>query len=652
MADDKIIIEFDGDIKALKAKLSSSTKQVTKLNKAASKISGIIPAAAKVSAVALGGLTAALLGAVNEAKKFETITTQFEVLTGSVKQADKTVRELQEFAASTPFQFEGIAEAGKQLLGFGFEADDIVPKLKSIGDVSSAIGKPIQEISLIFGQVSAAGKLTGERLLQFQERAIPIGPAIAKTLGVAEESVKDLVSKGKVDFATFEKAFASLSEKGGFAFGGMIKQSKTLGGLLSTVSDNMSLLAADLGKELLPAAKGIAGAFLEVLKSLRTTDNFIKTAVVFWGDVIAESFSTSAAKTKESLDEATKGLAILDKQIEAIEKRAIEDRGKVSDGILNRFFDKKKATARLAQMGALLSKRSELLREQSNLEKTLKSQEEEEENERTALALEKEKEKAALILQAKREAMTEEELALDEARLEREQREIESVTMHEDAIAKIQKDRLKNIDEAKRQNARDNLKAEAKEQNLRMKLAIVGSKENIALSQATATANVNIASSAAGLISAVSASGSKLAFFAQKAAGIAGAIVATQLGMARALAVDPTGILSTRVGIAGGINVATIAATAVKGFANGGLVEGGVLGRDSVPAMMQSGEIVAPRKSFEEVIGSVRAKREAEKQGTTTDSGTMEVVVGFADNAFEIIEEKILERRTLGIGAI
>jgi len=46
-------------------------------------------------------------------------------------------------------------------------------------------------------------------LLQLQERAIPIGPALAKTLGIAEERVREFVSKGLVDFETLRKAFES-----------------------------------------------------------------------------------------------------------------------------------------------------------------------------------------------------------------------------------------------------------------------------------------------------------------------------------------------------------------------------------------------------------------------------------------------------------
>ena len=74
-------------------------------------------------------------------------------------------------------------------------------------------------------------------------------------MGVAESSVKQLVSEGKVNFAEFERAFQSLSTEGGFAFGGMAKASETLSGRFSTLKDNVSLVTAQFGNFFLPVLK-------------------------------------------------------------------------------------------------------------------------------------------------------------------------------------------------------------------------------------------------------------------------------------------------------------------------------------------------------------------------------------------------------------
>lgn len=221
---------------------------------------------------------------ISSSGNLETLSTQFEVLTGSSQKATKVMSELVDFTAKTPFQLEGVAKAGQRLISFGFEVDSIQDKLQTLGDVSAASGADLGEMALIFGQVRAAGKLTGERLLQLQERAIPIGPALAKTMGVAESAVRDMVSQGKVDFETFEKAFESLNDKGEFAFEGMIKRSRTLEGRASTLKDNLNLLGSDVGNQLLPSFKGLITAATVVIDRLRKSGEVAK----FFGNIVAQ----------------------------------------------------------------------------------------------------------------------------------------------------------------------------------------------------------------------------------------------------------------------------------------------------------------------------------------------------------------------------
>ncbi len=48
----------------------------------------------------------------------------------------------------------------------------------------------------------------------------------------------------------------------------------------------------------------------------------------------------------------------------------------------------------------------------------------------------------------------------------------------------------------------------------------------------------------------------------------------------------------------------------VVGAADGGLMTGGIPGVDSIPVMAQAGELITPKKNFEEVVGAVRSQRE------------------------------------------
>lgn len=235
-------------------------------------------AAAAAAAFATGAF---IKKSVAAAASVEKLGVQFETLLGSTQAAQKQMAELSDFASRTPFQLEGIAAANRTLLAFGISQEDSIVKLKELGDVAAASGSDFKELATVFGQVKAAGRLTGERILQFQERAVPIGAAIAKTMGIAESSVRKMVRNGKVDFKTFEKAFASLSGKGGKFKDGMKKLSETVDGLFSTLSDNIFLTFAKIGKSFAPVTKVILKDAIKAAKGIRENFDFSDLTLSF-----------------------------------------------------------------------------------------------------------------------------------------------------------------------------------------------------------------------------------------------------------------------------------------------------------------------------------------------------------------------------------
>ena len=306
---EKSVLETGKDIQKV-AKKSAGAWSTFKGVLGAQAVVGGLKAISR-AAIGLGG------SIIDAAVEVETMTTELTTMTGSAEKAKILLEDLKDFAATTPFQLQGIAQSAKQLLAFGFSIEEVKVNLKALGDVASGSGSQLSDVAQIFGQISSLGKLSGERLNQLQERAIPIGPAIAKTMGIAESSVRDFVSKGKVDFATFEKAFKSLSEEGGVFFNSMIDKSKTLSGLISTLKDNFSLLASDIGQELLPFFKELAKEMTTFIQENRKEIvEFVKNAVKGFGDLLlaAEKFYNfiNSSKTEDRIKEINKEIKELE----------------------------------------------------------------------------------------------------------------------------------------------------------------------------------------------------------------------------------------------------------------------------------------------------------------------------------------------------
>ena len=184
----------------------------------------------------------------------ETLAVQFRVLTGSADKAAKVIASIQAFAAETPFESMEIGNAAKQLIAFGFSAENVVSELRMLGDLASGLSIPLGDIAEIYGKAKNQGRLFAEDINQLQGRGIPVMRELAKQFGVTEAEVKKMVESGKVGFPDVQKAFESMTGSGG-AFNGMMQQiSQTTAGKFSTLVDNVKLLATAIGKILLPVA--------------------------------------------------------------------------------------------------------------------------------------------------------------------------------------------------------------------------------------------------------------------------------------------------------------------------------------------------------------------------------------------------------------
>src|SRR5574344_746134 len=98
--------------------------------------------------------------------EMQSLETSFEVLLGSKTKANELFSEIKEFASNTPLQLQGLASGAQTLLGFNIEAEKVMPILKQIGDISMGDEQKFQSLTLAFSQMSSAGRLLGQDLLQ------------------------------------------------------------------------------------------------------------------------------------------------------------------------------------------------------------------------------------------------------------------------------------------------------------------------------------------------------------------------------------------------------------------------------------------------------------------------------------------------------
>lgn len=204
-----------------------------------------------VASMAFAGFTAkeiiSTLGTVRG--EFQQFEIAFETMLGSGQKAKGMISDLANLAATTPFDMKGVVNGAKQLLAYGFAANEITDTMRRLGDVSAGLGLNLQDLTWLYGTTMVQGRLFTRDLMQFTGRGIPLTEELAKQFGVTKDKVTELVTAGKVGFPEVKKAIESLTNEGG-KFGGLMeKQSHSITGQISNIQDTIEMAINDLGTQ-------------------------------------------------------------------------------------------------------------------------------------------------------------------------------------------------------------------------------------------------------------------------------------------------------------------------------------------------------------------------------------------------------------------
>ena len=140
----------------------------------------------------------------------------------------------------TAYGLDAAAKAASQLTASGVQlGDEMKEALRGISGVAAMTNASYEEISPIFTTVAGQGKLMTMQLRQLESRGLNVAAELGKQMGKTEEEIRDMVTKGKIDFKTFSHYMNE-------AFGDHAKKAnETYTGSLSNVKAALSRIGAE-----------------------------------------------------------------------------------------------------------------------------------------------------------------------------------------------------------------------------------------------------------------------------------------------------------------------------------------------------------------------------------------------------------------------
>uniref|UniRef100_UPI0025E1196D tape measure protein n=1 Tax=uncultured Microbacterium sp. TaxID=191216 RepID=UPI0025E1196D len=252
----------DRDLSAFKSKLEQTDSAASKLGRSAEQTF-------RAAAVGIGVASTAAAAYVTHLFKTgvayntlqQTSRAALKTLVGGAEQANAQMDKLDAFAKNSPFSKSVFITAQQQLIGFGVQADKVIPTLDAMQNAVAAVGggnQQLSELVFILAQVKAAGKITGEDLMQFGQRGVNAAEIIGSQMGKTGAEIRDEITKGTLDAsAAIDALVAGMSVKFAGASAG-VKQTFT-----GTV-DRIKAASRDIGAALAEPFVGKNGGGLFV----------------------------------------------------------------------------------------------------------------------------------------------------------------------------------------------------------------------------------------------------------------------------------------------------------------------------------------------------------------------------------------------------
>ena len=216
--------------------------------------------------------------ALQTAASFEQLAISFRVMTGSAQTGQALTDAIIELGAKTPMTAQQLSKAAQLLLSFGESAENIIPDLKLLGDITGGEVNRFNMLALAFAQVGANGKLMGQDLLQMVNAGFNPLQIISQKTGKSMGELRKEMEEGRISFQMVAQAMKDATAEGGRYFGLMEQQAGSLNGLLSTNADTWEQVGKNIGDFFLPMAKAavqglinLGSAILDLQNKMRQT---------------------------------------------------------------------------------------------------------------------------------------------------------------------------------------------------------------------------------------------------------------------------------------------------------------------------------------------------------------------------------------------
>ena len=269
----------------------------------------------QMSGLLLGGMGLKELAGkiISVRAEFESMETSLKVLLGgNEERLNNIMGQIKEYALASPLNTKDMVGAVQMMTSFGIEAEKSIDYLKAIGDISMGDTGKFNSLALAFSQMSSAGKLMGQDLMQMVNQGFNPLEEISRKTGKSIGELKNEMSKGAITSKMVQDAFISATSAGGKFFGMSAEGAKTLNGQISMLQESFDNMFNEIGSKGEGVIMGAVKAGTYLVENYETIGKVLEGLIIAYGvyktALIVNAAVTGGIKAVESASIIVKGL--------------------------------------------------------------------------------------------------------------------------------------------------------------------------------------------------------------------------------------------------------------------------------------------------------------------------------------------------------
>ena len=248
-------------------------------------------------AFTLGAITSFGKKALEASANMEVLRQGLDFVLGSSEETEKLITKMRDLGETSAYDTSQLIPLARQWVNMGDDADTAVSKMAKIVDLGSAFGLTTEQIgsaTLALTQMTAAGRINGQDMLQLTNANIPAWKLLADHMGLSVAELRKMSEAGQLGEDAINELWNAIEER---TKGATARMNGTLMAAFSNLQESISNSMAGIGDI--------------ISKSFNLTG-----ILTGWGDVISK-FREGLEQVKKDVSSVGIGQAILN-QVSAV----------------------------------------------------------------------------------------------------------------------------------------------------------------------------------------------------------------------------------------------------------------------------------------------------------------------------------------------